>query len=62
VRVKLKQHAGAPAELATKVGATVKKGQVLGKPPEEALGANVHASIAGKVAQVTSEWVEIARR
>ena len=62
VRVKFKQHAGAPAESATKVGAVVEKGQVLGKPPDHVVGANVHASIGGKVAQITSEWVEIARR
>ena len=62
VRVKLQQHAGVPAEAVVKAGAAVKKGQVLGKPPGDALGANVHASIAGKVTQVTSEWVEIARQ
>jgi Na+-translocating ferredoxin:NAD+ oxidoreductase RnfC subunit len=62
VRIRLKQHAGAAAEPVIKPGAAVKKGQVVGTPPAGALGANVHASIGGKVAAVTSEWVEIAKR
>jgi Na+-translocating ferredoxin:NAD+ oxidoreductase RnfC subunit len=62
VRIRWKQHAGAPAVPSVKAGAKVKKGDALGRPPEQALGANVHASINGKVAQVTGDWVEIAAR
>jgi Na+-translocating ferredoxin:NAD+ oxidoreductase RnfC subunit len=62
VRIKLKQHAGVPAEAVVKQGARVRRGQVVGAPPEAALGANVHASIDGKVTQVSADWVEITAR
>jgi Na+-translocating ferredoxin:NAD+ oxidoreductase RnfC subunit len=62
VRIKLKQHAGEAAQASVKSGARVKRGQVVGIPPETALGANVHASIDGKVTQVSTDWVEIAAR
>ena len=37
----------------------LKKGQVVGRVEEGKLGANVHASIDGKVRAVTAEYVEI---
>jgi len=37
----------------------VKKGQVVGRVEESKLGANVHASIDGKVRAVNPEYVEI---
>jgi glycine cleavage system H lipoate-binding protein len=40
-------------------GAKVKKGQVVGRVEEGKLGADVHASIGGKVRRVTEEVVEI---
>ena len=59
VRVKLKQHAGEAAAPAVKDGQKVKRGQVVGRVAEGKLGANVHASIDGKVRTVTADCVEI---
>jgi Na+-translocating ferredoxin:NAD+ oxidoreductase RnfC subunit len=59
VRVKLKQHAGAPAVSQVEQGQRVSIGQLLGDVPEGALGAAVHASIEGTVSRVTADWVEI---
>ncbi len=48
----LKQHIGAPAEAQVRSGDTVHVGDVIGKPPEGALGALIHASIDGRVTEV----------
>ena len=45
----LKQHAGAPAVPVVKVGARVSEGDVVAAPAPNALGARLHASIAGVV-------------
>ena len=37
----------------------VEEGQMIGKIPDDVLGANIHASINGKVSQVTSENIFI---
>ena len=59
VRIKMKQHAGQAAIPAVQEGKRVKKGQVVGRVEEGKLGANVHASIDGKVSAVTADYVEI---
>src|ERR1019366_255698 len=60
VRIKLKQHAGQAANPAVQEGKRVKKGQLVGRVEDGKLGANVHASIDGKVRAVTAEYVEIS--
>jgi Na+-translocating ferredoxin:NAD+ oxidoreductase RnfC subunit len=56
VAVPLKQHAGAACQPTVLLGARVRPGDVLAVPPwqdgKPALGANVHASIAGRVSAV----------
>jgi Na+-translocating ferredoxin:NAD+ oxidoreductase RnfC subunit len=59
VRILLKQHAGKPAAPVVREGARVARGETVGRVPDGQLGADVHASIAGRVAQVTPEFVEI---
>jgi Na+-translocating ferredoxin:NAD+ oxidoreductase RnfC subunit len=59
VRIKLKQHAGQPAVPAVEEGRKVKRGQVVGRVESGKLGANVHASIDGKVRAVTPGAIEI---
>ena len=59
VRVKLRQHAGQAAAPAVQEGKRVKKGQVVGRVEEGRLGANIHASIDGKVRAVTADYIEI---
>ena len=55
----MKQHAGEPAVPVVEAGKRVKKGQVVGRVAEGKMGANVHASIDGKVRAATAESVEI---
>ncbi len=57
VKLPLKQHVGAPAAATVKVGDAVKAGDVVGKPADGQLGAFVHASISGRVSQVTDAVV-----
>jgi Na+-translocating ferredoxin:NAD+ oxidoreductase RnfC subunit len=59
VRIKLRQHAGQTAEATVKVGAKVRKGQVIGKVEDSKLGATIHSSIDGKVRAVTADSIEI---
>ena len=48
----LKQHAGAPAIPAVRVGARVTAGDLVAAPAPKALGARLHASISGVVRSV----------
>ncbi|GAA0182352.1 4Fe-4S dicluster domain-containing protein [Clostridium sediminicola] len=57
VNIPLKQHIGAPAQAIVSVGDFVEKGQLIGTMKEGALGSNVHASISGKVIEVSSEII-----
>jgi Na+-translocating ferredoxin:NAD+ oxidoreductase RnfC subunit len=59
VRIKLKQHAGAPAVATVQEGKKVRKGQVVGQVDPKQLGASVHSSIDGKVKQATPDYIEI---
>ncbi len=59
VRILLQQHVGAPAEPVVRRGDRVAVGALVGRIPEGALGANVHASIAGVVREVTLQHVVI---
>src|SRR5438128_418707 len=52
-RIKMRQHAGQPAV------PVVQEGQAVGRVDEASLGANIHASIDGKVRTVTPEYVDI---
>lgn len=52
VFVPLKQHMGTPAVAVVKQGDRVRKGTLVGAIPDKALGAAVHASIAGVVVSV----------
>jgi len=55
VRIPLKQHVGKPAEPVVNVGDRVSKGQLIGRIPEKALGAAVHASLSGRVTEVDGQ-------
>ncbi|MFH1138241.1 MAG: 4Fe-4S dicluster domain-containing protein [Pseudomonadota bacterium] len=61
VSILLRQHLGAPARPVVKVGDLVKKGDLLGEPPEKALGARIHAGLEGRVSEVSAEMVVIDR-
>jgi Na+-translocating ferredoxin:NAD+ oxidoreductase RnfC subunit len=57
----LKQHAGVPCRPRVRAGERVTEGQVVGEIPDGALGAQLHASIAGIVEQVTETAVVLRR-
>ncbi|MGM0381366.1 MAG: 4Fe-4S dicluster domain-containing protein [bacterium] len=59
VRISLAQHVGAPAQPAVEKGQSVNKGEPIGELPDGALSARVHASIAGKIIEVTDNHIEI---
>ncbi len=59
VRVLLSQHIGAPAEAVVRIGDRVNKGDVVGAYKDSALSISVHASISGKVEDVTEKYVDI---
>lgn len=59
VSISLKQHIGVPAAPVVAVGDAVTAGQLIASPPEGKLGANIHASIAGRVTSVTDKAIAI---
>lgn len=59
VMIPLQMHAGKPSEPVVAVGDAVKRGDLIGRIPENALGAAVHASISGTVVKVARGFVEI---
>jgi len=61
VRIKLKQHAGAPATPAIAEGDAVRRGQPIARPRGDELGAVIHASIDGTVRAITKDAIEICR-
>lgn len=61
VTIPLKMHIGAPCEPTIQVGDQVKAGDLIGRKPEKALGADIHASIDGTVTAVAAS-ITIERR
>lgn len=59
VKLMLRQNIGAPCTAAVKQGDHVEAGDVVGAPPESALGVYLHASITGKVTAVTENYITI---
>jgi Na+-translocating ferredoxin:NAD+ oxidoreductase RnfC subunit len=59
VRIKLLQHVGKPATPVVKKGEKVQEGALIGRVDAADLGANIHSSIAGQVAEVTGKYIEI---
>ena len=59
VKIPLQQHIGKPAKPIVKKGELVEEGQIIGKVPDGELGANIHASISGKVKEVTADSIFI---
>jgi Na+-translocating ferredoxin:NAD+ oxidoreductase RnfC subunit len=55
------QHVGAPAIPIVSVGDHVNAGQLIGKIPENSLGAAIHASISGTVIETENAYIAIRR-
>ncbi len=58
-RIPLQQHIGIKATAIVKKGEIIKEGQMIGKIPDGELGANIHASINGKIKEATEEYILI---
>lgn len=61
VRIATRQHVGAPAVPVVAVGEHVQAGQLIGKIPEESLGAAIHASISGTIIEAGNDFIAIRR-
>ncbi len=61
VKILLQQHVGAPGAPTVKRGDNVKKGDMIANVASDQLGVPVHASINGKVAEVTDSFIRIER-
>lgn len=61
VKILLSQHIGAPAQAIVKVGDEVTRGQMIAAPAQ-GLSVGIHASICGKVTEVTDRHIVIASK
>jgi Na+-translocating ferredoxin:NAD+ oxidoreductase RnfC subunit len=59
VNLPLRQHIGAPATAVVKVGDRVARGQTIARMEGNALGADIHASIDGRVGVVTAQAITL---
>ena len=59
VRLPLQMHIGAPSYPVVKCGDLVSKGQMVADIPEKSLGAKIHASISGKITNITDKYIDI---
>lgn len=59
LHIPLRQHIGAPAIPVVKVGDTVQAGQLIGRIPDNSLGAAVHASLDGTVTACDENFIVI---
>ncbi|MCD7744021.1 MAG: 4Fe-4S dicluster domain-containing protein [Lachnospiraceae bacterium] len=60
VKVLLSQHIGAPAKAIVKAGDEVVRGQMIAQPAQ-GLSVGIHATISGKVTEVTDRHIVIAK-
>ena len=60
-RILLSQHIGAPAQAIVKAGDQVERGQMIAAPAN-GLSVGIHASITGKVTEVTDRYIVIAKK
>jgi Na+-translocating ferredoxin:NAD+ oxidoreductase RnfC subunit len=59
VSIPLRQHIGAAAQPIVSVGDRVAVGDRIAQIPGEALGANMHASLAGTISRIDGAAIEI---
>ena len=57
IRIPLRQHVGKPCTPVVKAGDAVQKGQLIAEP--DGLGANIHASVSGKIQDITDAMIVI---
>lgn len=62
VIIPLSQNIGEKARSVVKMNSFVKKGDLIAEAPDGKLGANVHASIDGEIAEIQEDVIRIRRR
>lgn len=62
VQIMLKQHVGAPSQPHVREGQIVRQGELIASISDNALGANIHASIDGIVTAVSDKMIVINAR
>lgn len=58
-KVSLNQHIGSPCVPIVRVGDRVQEGQIIGTVDEAQLGVPIHASIRGRIEQITKGYIHI---
>lgn len=61
VKLFLTQHVGAPSQPVVKVGDKVSEGTVIADIAPDKLGSKIHASIDGKVKEITEKYIIISK-
>jgi Na+-translocating ferredoxin:NAD+ oxidoreductase RnfC subunit len=59
VKIIMKQHAGVPAKPIVKLGSSVKEGDLIADIEEGKLGARIHASIGGRITELSDDFIRI---
>ncbi|MCE5329029.1 SLBB domain-containing protein [bacterium] len=61
VKLFLTQHVGAPSVPVVKIGDMVKEGTLVADIPADKLGSKIHASIDGKIKEITDKYIVISK-
>ena len=61
VRINLHQHYGIPAKPVVRIGDLVDEGEIIGKVPDDKIGAYIHASIKGRITNINNEYIDVVR-
>ena len=59
VKIPTQRHIGSPAAATVQLGQLVRRGDVIAQSPSEKLGSIYHASIHGKITDMTENYIEI---
>ena len=61
VKLFLTQHVGVPSQPVVKTGDSVSEGMLIADIPDDKLGSRIHASISGKVKEITEKYIIISK-
>ena len=59
VKIPTQKHVGARANVTVEIGQAVRRGDVIARSPDDQMGSIYHASIHGKISEITELFVEI---
>jgi Na+-translocating ferredoxin:NAD+ oxidoreductase RnfC subunit len=61
VKIHLRQHIGVPANPIVILGQSVQKGELIAEIEEGKIGAQIHASIDGRITNISQDFIQIAK-